>query len=804
MVVMIDEFRQQINEHGLDPGDIIADSAIHRFPTWGDANGETAGAYCLNDRFGWFQDHRTMPKPQVVVSGKLSEADQRALAVSYKGNKSVPDEVLRKDVRRILDNATSPNGHPYLIEKQIDAPPNVRQHEGQLAVPVFSITNLKPGESQKLNGLQRISADGTKRFLRGTRKKGSMHVIPGDNTRVVVCEGLSTAMSIHMATRYTSCVAFDAGNLIHVARNLSKVINPENIIIAGDDDSGKSDLGRPNIGAHSAMDAATAIGARVTLPEFSNPDGKRTTDFNDLHRLEGLEAVKVQVEKAKAVGVAASAKDEDWGEPIDIFSQTAAIASKWSEEFAPSVISEFGYDAAERMGVRPEQIIGPAIINAAGVIDDDFRLQPKENDHTWSESARLNGVIIGPSGSKKSPGKQQVDRVVKSIQKKKIEKHMEEMEAFEALSKDDQKTTKRPVLERIVCGDTTVEGLRDILKIDGGARKIICSWDEMSGWFGSFDIYQNTGSKGISRDRAAFMELNEGGPKSFDRVSLGFTYVPNWSACIFGTTTPGSMEEYFGRLNTDGLLQRFLLYKAEQTGPGIDREPDDVAIDRYEKTIRDLVALKPGKITTFKLNKEAQEIRIEFERLARLAGSLPGATEAFKSHLNKYPGLFCRLALTYHVAEAMSQGKNPADRVSREIADMTASALIEYHMPFARNFYKTLGYEDREENAAGDVCGYILAHKLGEIATSTIGQSVRSLKNRVHEIRNVMEILEAYNWVKVSKKIAGYKATQWIVNPAVHKLFEEQAKAEKKRRQEIRAKIAEAVRTFANEGNENE
>jgi hypothetical protein len=78
------EFIDAMAHQGLDPGDIIADGIIRRFSTWGDQRGEASGAYWHNGRCGWFQDHRTMEKPE-VVKGKLSEADREALAGSFNG-----------------------------------------------------------------------------------------------------------------------------------------------------------------------------------------------------------------------------------------------------------------------------------------------------------------------------------------------------------------------------------------------------------------------------------------------------------------------------------------------------------------------------------------------------------------------------------------------------------------------------------------------------------------------------------------------------------------------------------------------
>ena len=41
----IEKFKKSLADQGLDPGEILTDGAIHRFPTWGDKSGETSGAY---------------------------------------------------------------------------------------------------------------------------------------------------------------------------------------------------------------------------------------------------------------------------------------------------------------------------------------------------------------------------------------------------------------------------------------------------------------------------------------------------------------------------------------------------------------------------------------------------------------------------------------------------------------------------------------------------------------------------------------------------------------------------------------
>jgi putative DNA primase/helicase len=53
----------------------------------------------------------------------------------------------------------------------------------------------------------------------------------------------------------------------------------------------------PNGGLEAAIEAAKAVSAKLSAPQFKNIFTK-PTDFNDLHQLEGLETVKTQIENA--------------------------------------------------------------------------------------------------------------------------------------------------------------------------------------------------------------------------------------------------------------------------------------------------------------------------------------------------------------------------------------------------------------------------------------------------------------------------------------------------------------------------
>ena len=110
----------------------------------------------------------------------------------------------------------------------------------------------------------------------------------------------ATAVSINLATNKPVAVAFDAGNIEHVLKNLKSIFADKNFIITADNDL----YSEKNIGLQKANLAGQKYGAKVVIPNFHNlnflpndlnPQHPKPTDFNDLHQIAGLEIVKNQI-----------------------------------------------------------------------------------------------------------------------------------------------------------------------------------------------------------------------------------------------------------------------------------------------------------------------------------------------------------------------------------------------------------------------------------------------------------------------------------------------------------------------------
>ncbi|MBJ8365006.1 DUF927 domain-containing protein [Citrobacter cronae] len=138
---------------------------------------------------------------------------------------------------------------------------------------------------------QTITADGEKRLLTGSAKKGAYHVInltyspQAVRQEVIIGEGLATVLSVHlMRPDALAVVAIDAGNLQPVAQVMRRKYPQAQIVIAADNDHPASETGATNIGRESAEKAAIAVNGSVALPP-----GDHKADWNDYHQQHGLE-----------------------------------------------------------------------------------------------------------------------------------------------------------------------------------------------------------------------------------------------------------------------------------------------------------------------------------------------------------------------------------------------------------------------------------------------------------------------------------------------------------------------------------
>lgn len=145
--------------------------------------------------------------------------------------------------------------------------------------------------------LQIIFSDGGKFFFRGAEQKGACHIIGAlspETKRILLCEGYSTAATLHEATGLPVVCAFNAGNLVAVAKTIRKRYPNAMLTVCGDDDRWH-EPGAKNAGREAAFEAVAETGCGWVLPTFPEGAEGEPTDFNDLAALRGLPEVRRQV-----------------------------------------------------------------------------------------------------------------------------------------------------------------------------------------------------------------------------------------------------------------------------------------------------------------------------------------------------------------------------------------------------------------------------------------------------------------------------------------------------------------------------
>ncbi len=266
---VIDQFRHAMQAAGIQYGsEIIADGRLHRFHIEGHSLCSKNGAYTLHldgRPAGFFQDYKSGLSQTWKKSG--GSRVSYALLKQMKETKLKHESEIRQKHTTAADKAvyiwsqskpiTKQSDHAYLVKKRIE-PHGARLYRESLVIPIHN-------EADQLVNLQFINPEGGKRFLSGGRKRGCFHIIGDLSEKILIAEGFATGSSLHEDSGQRVVIAFDAGNLLPVAKNIRELAPDSEIIICGDND-------KSGIGQSKAKEAALAIGGKILISPVPGQD----------------------------------------------------------------------------------------------------------------------------------------------------------------------------------------------------------------------------------------------------------------------------------------------------------------------------------------------------------------------------------------------------------------------------------------------------------------------------------------------------------------------------------------------------
>lgn len=269
-----------------------------------------------------------MTKHRVAITAE----QKAAMEARQKEMQSRRKAMRASEIQRAAEKATfawskyTPDGESdYLVRKRVKAH-GVRfspSGNGTIAIPICDAAG-------RIKGLQVIRANRKERralekeyWPAGLEKLGGFHLIgnPVAGGVALVAEGYATAATLHECSGLPVAVAFDAGNLVHVAKALLEAYPRSRIVVCADDDyiqkcklcheptpvavrecaSCGLPHGHVNPGVEAARAAAFGVSGITLVPSWPfDRGGKKITDFNDLatHAEGGPHLVRAQVWEA--------------------------------------------------------------------------------------------------------------------------------------------------------------------------------------------------------------------------------------------------------------------------------------------------------------------------------------------------------------------------------------------------------------------------------------------------------------------------------------------------------------------------
>ena len=275
-------------------------------------------------------------------------------------------------------------------------------------------------------------------------------------------------------------------------------------------------------------------------------------------------------------------------------------------DLLPEVLQRFVTEAAAAIGCDPTMAVMPALAVCAAAIGTSRSLMIK---HGWFVPSVLWTVVIGESGSQKSPPFRMATEPLKIRQSADADRHNGELQQYGDDLADYKRDLKRwernqegdaperpqkPVRNRCILSDITIEALARILQEN--PRGVLTARDELSGWLASFDKYGKGGS--ASSDVQRWLEIYNTESITIDRKTGDdqFVHVKRPAVSITGGIQPDILSKCLtDEHKSNGLQSRLLMaYPPRQAKRWRDDEVSDAVVRTYHDAVGELFTLKPS------------------------------------------------------------------------------------------------------------------------------------------------------------------------------------------------------------------
>ena len=540
------------------------------------------------------------------------------------------------------------------------------------------------------------------------------------------------------------------------------------------------------------VDAITGASDPQDIPE--PPEYLADGPDSDLPRLNG-----------NSHGIQSAIHGDYWGLPIDIFGQ-----SKPPKEFDTAVftgdlsfIDTFCSDLSELKGTDYGIAALSAIVSLSAWVHESWLLQVKSRDATWKEAARLWAFICGDSSDGKSVGLALATKPARDLDAQAgkeaavalakyasdLRVHEKQVSAYEKRAADNALNPgetmplppERIEIDKRLFTSATPEGLRLLLET---TPKGWLYADELSAWGANMGKYSQQKDASIA-ERSQWLQAWDGGAQSILRGSKPI-HIESWSTCILGGVTDSSIRASLGggKLQGDGLIQRFMLVHTRHQREDSDHEQDFEALATMKKTLAALRYMRPLNDEPLRLSPDAyQYFRGFMDRLNQYAASgiYPATCQ---SHVLKFRSNAVRIALTLHLAMRAATGTQCAAGEYVELPIMRmACDICEQLIPHVIYFWESVIGEGRAEIDADmyRICELICCWHLDDdkVTQSDIGSSFKDWRKASYEQRkkaSILNALQGMNWIKPypgARQLSPGISEAYKLHPALRRMYDQ-------------------------------
>jgi hypothetical protein len=443
----------------------------------------------------------------------------------------------------------------------------------------------------------------------------------------------------------------------------------------------------------------------------------------------------------------------------------------------PEPLRSFVTQGAAAIGPScdPAFVALPALAVVASLIGATRVLALKR---TWKEPAVLWPVIIGDSGTLKSPAMMLAVNPLLALQYQLAEEHQTLMLAHEKQKEDHQRRKHEakqgkgldpgslpspPVERRVICNDTTIEALVEV--IQQSPQGVLLWQDELDAWFQSFKRYKSGGGS----DRPQWLSIHGARSIMHDRKTgdKRRVTVPRAAVSVTGGMQPGVLAQCLDAGAWEsGLGARLLLaYPLDLKKCWTDSEIHPDVEAAYANLLFRLSGLafhtdirgrqQPRVIN---LSHKAKELWVDYyNSWAQVQFAAEGQLRAAFSKIEAYAA---RLALVWHVVTHTAAGSDDCEEISAD-AIYAGIKLAHWFANEARRIYQVLG-ESEDTRRTRRLVEWI-RQQGGEVTVRELRRSSPGKYQTTQDAEDTLQDLVAIHagdWLEIAPGKAGGRPTR--------------------------------------------